>query len=191
MQPYFPTPVKLPSSLSVPQDVIDPVSVPTVNPNTQTLANAIAYQERRVNSCLYKGNFVPGDYADETPLTLATQAYGGGLTISGGTDVVVAEAGFYMVSFVVYGSAGPTGPGSFKLVDNASGDQLAFAFFGLIWPDSDLRMATATALVNVEAGANIRLVVNNTGGASEIGVSSAPGGGEIGTLSTLSIHRVK
>jgi hypothetical protein len=101
--PYTPTPVKLPATIQLPQDVIDDVVVGTVNPPFQSLADALAYQILRVNGSYIQVDVTPGTYAAGTALPIVANKTGYGFSIVAGTRIRVTEAGTYLVTFTIYG----------------------------------------------------------------------------------------
>jgi hypothetical protein len=99
--PYSPTPVKLPASIALPQDVVDNVVVVTVNAPFSQLADAIAYQNEKVNGGYFVAQIDPDAYRLEA--LRMTAVYQQGITLLGDkTHIRIAEEGVYLVHYQIY-----------------------------------------------------------------------------------------
>ncbi len=99
--PYAPSPVPLPSSIVLPQDVIDDVVVGTVNPQVAQCADAILYARERVDKSFLRVTLDAGSYTNQRLAMSASGLEGAGngrITIVS-NRIHFVDAGTYLVTF--------------------------------------------------------------------------------------------
>lgn len=98
--PYVPVPAPLPSSIALPQDVVDDVIVGTVNPPLQQLADAIAYQGV-INETFFQAQIKATSYTSQR-LKMEIPNFGTNISLVGDDEILISKAGYYLVQFKLF-----------------------------------------------------------------------------------------